>query len=78
MMMVVFPMMRTMLLLVVFRYHHYFLFIHLIFHAMSSFYTVSPKVSGLPGSNCSLAHIKVTKFSVSDRLMILWVYPGSI
>ncbi len=38
----------------------------------------SKKVSGLFSSNGSFAHITVTRFSESDRLIILWVYPGSI
>ena len=38
---------------------------------LDSIYTFSPKVSGLSGSNCSLAHITVTKFSVSDKLIII-------
>ncbi len=37
------------------------------------FTTFSPKVSGWFGSNCSLAHMTVTRFSVSDKLIILWV-----
>ncbi len=36
-------------------------------------YTGSPKVSGLSGLNISLAHMRVTRFSVSLRLMMLWV-----
>ena len=35
--------------------------------------TFSKKVSGRPGSKGSFAHITVTRFSVSDRLMMLWV-----
>ena len=35
--------------------------------------TFSPKVSGWLGSNCSFAHMTVTKFSVSDKLIILCV-----
>ena len=39
----------------------------------SYFTTFSPKVSGWLGSNCSFAHMTVTKFSVSDKLIILCV-----
>ena len=35
--------------------------------------TTSKNVSGFAGSKHSLAHITVTRFSVSDRLMMLWV-----
>ncbi len=35
--------------------------------------TFSPNVSGWFGSNCSLAHMTVTKFSVSDKLIMLCV-----
>ena len=41
-------------------------------------HTGSEKVSGRAGSKISLAHITVTGSCVSDRLMMLWVYPGSI
>ena len=41
-------------------------------------YTFSPKVSGLSGSNCSLSHITVTRFSVSDKFIMLCVQPGII
>ena len=37
------------------------------------FTTFSPNVSGWFGSNCSFAHMTVTRFSVSERLMMLWV-----
>ena len=43
---------------------------------MRPFYTFSKNVSGRAGSNCSFAHIRVTRFSVSLKLMMLWVYPG--
>ena len=42
----------------------------------NSFYlfsTFSKNVSGLSGSNCSLAHITVTRSSVSDKLIMLCV-----
>ena len=35
--------------------------------------TFSPKVSGWFGSKDSLAHMTVTRFSVSDKLIMLWV-----
>ena len=35
--------------------------------------TFSPNVSGRAGSNCSFAHITVTRSSVSERLMMLCV-----
>ena len=41
-------------------------------------HTFSKKVSGPPGSNTSLQYITVTKSSVSERLMMLCVYPGNI
>ena len=37
------------------------------------FTTFSPKVSGWFGSNCSFAHISVTRFSVCERLIMLCV-----
>ena len=43
-----------------------------VIHSLSS-YTGSKKVSGRLGSKGSLAHITVTRFSVSERLMMLWV-----
>ena len=39
-------------------------------------YTGSKKVSGCLGLKISLQVITVTRFSVSDRLMMLWVQPG--
>ena len=39
-------------------------------------YTGSKKVSGWLGLKISLQVITVTRFSVSDRLMMLWVQPG--
>ena len=36
-------------------------------------WTTSKKVSGRFGSKDSLAHMRVTRSSVSDRLMMLWV-----
>jgi hypothetical protein len=39
----------------------------------SAYSTISKKVSGFAGSKASLAHITVTRFSVSERLIILWV-----
>ena len=39
----------------------------------SYFTTFSPKVSGWFGSNCSFAHMTVTRFSVCERLMMLCV-----
>lgn len=39
----------------------------------SQFTTFSPKVSGWFGSKDSFAHITVTRFSVCERLMMLWV-----
>ena len=41
-------------------------------------YTFSKNVSGLLGSKISLQYITVTRFSVSLKLMMLWVYPGSM
>ena len=46
----------------------------LIKHIISPYTcTCSEKVSGCCGSNGSFAHMTVTRFSVSDKLMILWV-----
>ena len=42
---------------------------HLLFY----FTTFSPKVSGWFGSNSSLAHMTVTRFSVCERLIMLCV-----
>lgn len=51
-----------------------FLPMDLIKHIISPYAcTCSEKVSGCCGSNGSFAHITVTRFSVSDRLMMLWV-----
>lgn len=41
-------------------------------------YTSSKNVSGCDGSNTSLQVMTVTRFSVSLRLVILWVQPGII
>ena len=38
-----------------------------------NYYTTSKKVSGFSGLNISLQYITVTKFSVSERLMMLCV-----
>ena len=43
-----------------------------------SHYTFSKNVSGLFGSNTSLQVMTVTRSSVSDRLIMLWVQPGII
>ena len=42
------------------------------------YYTFSKKVSGWVGSKISFAHMTVTRFSVSDRLMMLCVYVDKI
>ena len=41
-------------------------------------HTFSKYVSGFCGSKISLQYITVTRFSVSDRLMMLCVYPGNM
>ena len=51
----------------------YFPIIYSFLQAQGAFTTFSPKVSGWLGSNCSFAHMTVTRFSVSERLMMLWV-----
>ena len=45
---------------------------------MSLLYTFSKNVSGCSGSNDSFAHITVTRSSLSDKLMMLCVYPVGI
>ena len=45
----------------------------LVFYGQLPYYTTSINVSGLPGSNISLQYITVTRFSLSERLMMLWV-----
>ena len=49
--------------------------VYLEFHVIQFFScsTGSKYVSGRPGSNTSLAYITVTRSSVSERLMMLWV-----
>ena len=43
---------------------------------MRPFYTFFKECIRVGRSNCSFAHIRVTRFSVSLKLMMLWVYPG--
>ena len=43
------------------------------FISWSLHHTFSKKVSGCRGSKNSLAHMSVTRFSVFERLIILWV-----
>ena len=52
-----------------------------LFHCCMLFYffsTGSKYVSGRLGLNISLQYITVTRSCVSERLMMLWVYPGSM